>query len=773
MGKGVKKETANSVAQTDPNMTVAGRFTITKTSLPAGSPAVITSQHGGSASAAGQLFTQAFGQQQQQAIQHAKQQHIIQQQQQQIHPMPGAPQPALTNMPVPLSRQQQQDNMEYVQIDTSYQPHHHQHAGLVGRLMPLSMGVPAEVSAKKGVLSQLIDKVRSKDERKKSTASGVSSSSSGGTIPQQIQHQSQIQHHHHAPPPTAPATTVMGRRALSMYDAQQPLSSTCQYGTLTPMDSATSAVAALALATASNLNNTMQRESRPMYSRAKSFVKSKSDDERPPSKLSKESRARSAGQLETETLLRSLSTSSKDASRILSLYQGLLERESQQLLQQQQRQQKQTTAFQQLQQQAAAYQHHLQQQQQHQRTTHCPQHPRGSQSDEMPPVPKLPLAAQQHLLAQQQQQSRPPAPTPQQYHHHLQGHMRNHISGSGQGHAQSSQPSRPQQPVPRTSSNGHRHTNNNDHMGDNDDYQFLPMAKSIPVSRSQSAPPRKPPPPIPGTSGNGNAQQQHQQVRVYVHEEPRSTRSSPSGTLSKSLEESYLYGYLAQAQAQAQARQQQHDGGFTPSSSGGQSGYGSGSGGGRVGGQSAFTPLIKKPISMESLVSLSTAEEQQPPLQTNNNDESRKSSVDFDRRSVITVKRAGSKSALITRQHSWEAGTSATAQFSASVGKREQSISTPQLSPDDPFGSGSGSSSRSRHSGGGGAHHHPGIVRSGSSSGIMTRSSGLFYDDDDRDLEVGNTLHKADSFEGHEEAVRSIVAAVQETRSLQRKLQSS
>lgn len=357
---------------------------------------------------------------------------------------------------------------------------------------------------------------------------------------------------------------------------------------------------------------------------------------------------------------------------------------------------------------------------------HFPQHHFGGLTEsekrgnagahEMPTSSKHATAAQHHHLSQQHQQQhhRPQPPIPQHY-----PPARNHINSS-----------RPQVPEPQ------KFHSRNGHDDADDDYQFLPMVKTIPVSRSQSAPPRKPPPPIPSTSST-------QQVRVYVHEEPRSTRSSPSATLSKSLEESYLYSYLAQNQQQ---------GGLTPSSSGGQSGYGSGSGGrGEGGSQSAFAPLSKKPSSVESLVSLSTEQ--------NSTGHSRKSSIDFDRRSVVTVRRAGSKSALVTRQHSWEAGTSA--QFSSS-GKREQSLSTPQLSPDDPFGSGSSS----RHSGG-----HSAIVRSGSSSGIIARSS-LFYDDD-QDLAVGSSLHKADSFEGHEEAVRSIVAAVQETRSLQRKLQSS
>ncbi|CAL8110482.1 unnamed protein product [Orchesella dallaii] len=724
-----KKEAAVSAVQPDANRTVAGRFTVTKTALPAGSPAPP------SATAVGQTVVQQppaptpfvpFGQTfpvKQIQHSHGGQQH---QQQQAQQTMVGHG--AAHQFP-------QQVEMEYVQVDTSYQPHSHlleHQIATAGRMIPISIGNMPEASAKKGVLSQLIDKVRSKDERKKSSASGVSSSSSGGTIPQPPQ-----------PSHVPPATTVMGRRALSMYDGQ------CQYGTLTPMDSATSAVAALALANSSIRQGEQRRESRPIYSRAKSFVKSKSDDERPPSKLSKDSRARSAGQLESESLLRSFSTSSsKDASRILSLYQGLLERENQQFLQQKhqhQQHQQHQQQIQQRQQQAVIQQqihllHHHQQQQQHQQQhqshhshamqhthrLHYPHHQFGTSTEadkriavssaDTAPVPKH-SATTQHQQIHAHQQQRPPPPIPQHYQP-----IRNHI-----GTASRPQPSEPSKF--RSRSNGHEEPE--------DDYQFLPMTKTIPVSRSQSAPPRKPPPPIPGTST--------QQVRVYVHEEPRSTRSSPSATLSKSLEESYLYGYLTQDQQQGSV-----GGGLTPSSSGGQSGYGSGSG---RGGQSAFTPVSKKPSSMESLVSLSTEQ--------NSTGHSRKSSIDFDRRSVVTVRRAGSKSALITRQHSWEVGTST--QFSGS-GKREQSISTPQLSPDDPFGSGSGSSSR--HSGG-----HSGIVRSGSSSGIMTRSS-LFYDDD-QDLAVGSSLHKADSFEGHEEAVRSIVAAVQETRSLQRKLQSS
>lgn len=777
--KGKKEPSTQSTAvQHDGNRTVAGRFTVTKTSLPAGSPATASM----SAASTGAHTSSSGQQQHQQApppqgatpfmpfqIKHFPiQQHHPHISQQQPHSLP----PTTVRLP------HHPNEMEYVQVDTSYQPAAHAQQQLAGRLMPITMsGFPDQASAKKGVLSQLIDKVRSKDERKKSSASGVSSSSSGGTNPQQTQ-----------PSQVPPATTVMGRRALSMYDAQ------CQYGTLTPMQGANSAVEALALANSSggagtcpkhrpqgeivttstcgtNHHSSQRRESRPIYSRAKSFVKSKSDDERPPSKLSKESRARSAGQLETESLLRSLSTSSKDASRILSLYQGLIEHQQhqfnqhqQQHQQMQQRQQQQAAtavALQiQAQQQAQLLHQHQQKQHHHQQSqmiSHGLHYPppqkhhsgmgsgngdsdkrgaaTGSSSDSMPPIPKLPAAAQQHILAQQQaaqqHHHRPPPPVPQ---HHQP--IRNHNSSS--------------RPPPQTpDSSKFRGRNGHQQNDDDDDYQFLPMNKVIPVSRSQSAPPRKPPPPIPGTcsAGNGGTQQ----VRVYVHEEPRSTRSSPSATLSKSLQDTYLYGFLTQ----------EHAGGLTPSSSGGQSGYGSRSAGrgGGVGseGQSAFTPLTKKPTSAESLVSLTTEQ--------NSTGHSRKSSIDFDRRSVVTVRRATSKSALITRQHSWEAGTSA--QFAAVASKREQSISTPQLSPDDPFGSGSGSSSR--HSGG-----HSAIVRSGSSSGIMTRSSGMFYDDDDdQDLAVGNALHKADSFEGHEEAVRSIVAAVQETRSFQRKLQSS
>lgn len=722
--------------QPESSRTVAGRFTVTKTSLPAGSPATASMSGGGSLIGGGSSVASQTQMHQQPPpsgatpfvpfghslpVKHKSQLSSGQQ--------PQSLPPTTVRLP------HHPNELEYVQVDSSYQPVHGQQ--LSGRLMPITMSGFPDQSAKKGVLSQLIDKVRSKDERKKSSASGVSSSSSGGTIPQQAQ-----------PSHVPPATTVMSRRALSMYDAQ------CQYGTLTPMDASKSAVAALALTNPLNRHNvdstttttstsghvcSQRRESRPVYSRAKSFVKSKSDDERPPSKLSKESRARSAGQLETETLLRSLSTSSKDASRILSLYQGLIERENQQIIKQRERHQaaQAAAALQFQQQQAAAILHH-QQQHAHSQTPHSVHYPRFPSTSsnpangdpdkrsnlreslsDMPPIPKLPAAAQQHLLAQQQH--RPP-PIPQH-------HQPNRIHG------------RP----PAISPDSAKLRRNGHDNEDDDDYAFLPMTKVIPVSRSQSAPPRKPPPPIPGDASNGGTQQ----VRVHVHEEPRSTRSSPSATLSKSLEDSYLYGFLTQHTTQ-------HGGGITPSSSGGQSGYGNGSVGRPVGGTgSAFTPLSKKPTSMESLGSLST--EQGSP------NHSRKSSIDFDRRSIVTVRKAGSKSAAVNRQHSWEAGSSAP--FTAAVNKREQSVSTPQLSPDDPFGSGSGSSSR--HSGG-----HSAVVRSGSSSGIMNRSSGMFYDDE-QDLVVGNTLHKADSFEGHEEAVRSIVAAVQETRSLQRKLQSS
>jgi hypothetical protein len=121
----------------------------------------------------------------------------------------------------------------------------------------------------------------------------------------------------------------------------------------------------------------------------------------------------------------------------------------------------------------------------------------------------------------------------------------------------------------------------------------------------------------------------------------------------------------------------------------------------------------------------------------------------------VTVRRAGSGSALMTRQHSWEAGTSATLPHTQGSGgggggllKPHSSSSTPLLSPD--------------LLGGGGEDDE--FARSSSSSGRR----GPFDDNDE-----GLGLHKADSFEGHEEAVRSIVAAVQETRTMQRKLQSN
>lgn len=296
-----------------------------------------------------------------------------------------------------------------------------------------------------------------------------------------------------------------------------------------------------------------------------------------------------------------------------------------------------------------------------------------------------------------------------------------------------------------------------------DDYQQIPYQnRSLPISRSHSAPPRKANNQPHGfhqtPSRNrdiGQAESGSTEVKVFVHEEPRSTarstRSSTTATatarsssspsaptattpLSKSLEESYLYGYLSQ----------HHSGGLTSSSSGQST----------APGRSAFTvppppggAMGKKPVSEESLVSIGALD----PDGT-----SRKSSIDFDRRSVVTVRRAGSKSALMTRQHSWEGGG---AQLSG--GKREQSLSTPHLSPttDDPFESG-GSVQSDR------------ATAAASSCHSRRRHSARIYDDEE-DLVVGNTLHKADSFEGHEEAVRSIVAAVQETRTLQRRLQSN
>jgi hypothetical protein len=192
------------------------------------------------------------------------------------------PQPGFSPRPPNQQKQPTQAELEYIQVDTSYSNSQSQMPRKsqvnTGRAQ---LGRISEVSMKKGVLSQLIDKVRLKDDRK---ASGVSSSSSGGTIPK---------------PPVIPSVSA-ARRALTMYDAQ------CQFG----LDSSTSAVSALAVK--SNQKRVIrEHESRPTTSRAqKSFVKSKSDDERPPSKLSQQSRARSTGQLETETLLRSLSSGS-------------------------------------------------------------------------------------------------------------------------------------------------------------------------------------------------------------------------------------------------------------------------------------------------------------------------------------------------------------------------------------------------------------------------------------------------------------------------------
>ncbi|CAG7818068.1 unnamed protein product [Allacma fusca] len=240
-----------------------------------------------------------------------------------------------------------------------------------------------------------------------------------------------------------------------------------------------------------------------------------------------------------------------------------------------------------------------------------------------------------------------------------------------------------------------------------DDYQQIPIRKgsSSIATRSQSAPPRRPPKssaPAPTST----------QVRVYVHEEPRSvsSRSSPA-PMSKSMEEAYLYGFvqerpIREVSSLGRVKSSHH-------------------------GHTNNVNRERKPQSCESLISFGS-----------NSKDSRKSSVDFDRRSVVTIRRAGSRSNLAARQHSWEGS-------SALVGTNgKQSLSTPQLSPDEFEGS-------SRSS----------LVPSVSMGNIAGKGAGIFDDD----LE-GGALHKAESFEGHEEAVRSIVAAVQETRTLQRKM---
>lgn len=195
-------------------------------------------------------------------------------------------------VPRPIYQQKQasQAEMGYIQVDTSYSPHSHHQLHQDGHKAGVGGGrsnlYPAPESCmKKGVLSQLIDKVRSKDDRKKST-----SSSSGGTQPV-----------------IPSASQLAARRALTMYDAQ------CQS---LGLDSSTSAVSALALNSSllhrggrssgvgasggqepssggpssssfSQSHNQRQESPRPSYQRAKSFVKSKSDDERSDSVASK------------------------------------------------------------------------------------------------------------------------------------------------------------------------------------------------------------------------------------------------------------------------------------------------------------------------------------------------------------------------------------------------------------------------------------------------------------------------------------------------------
>ncbi|OXA58597.1 hypothetical protein Fcan01_07864 [Folsomia candida] len=606
-------------------------------------------------------------------------------------------------VPRPCYQQKQptQAEMEYIQVDTSYShpPHQQQqqqsHSSKIGGPPPHpNLGASeASMMKSKGVLSQLIDKVRLKDDRKKSSASGVSSSSSGGTP--------------HPQPPAVPpsASALAARRALTMYDAQ------CQFG----LDSS-SAVSALAKSNlkrgvqsgepaASSTSFSHQRhESRPTYQRAKSFVKSKSDDER--------------GQL----IDKSLSSGSKDATRIIELYQSLsktiMERENQQF----------------------------------QSRTPYPSQIYNPYSLDQPiyfdsRYEKYGTSSFMGTIPPKSSSSAGSFPYGQS-----NSLGRTHSSNSRQGPTtpfRSSSHPRPQESLTATSE---------------DDYQQISFNfRSLPMARSHSAPPRKPTQEHRSSGGGGGGQfgggaGSSTEVKVFVHEEPHSSTSShhhhqqhhhsrhtasrspsPSAAaLSKSLEESFLYGYLSQHHGSG--------GGGLTSSSSGQSGVGGGGG---------FTPspLGKKPSSAESLVSLGAMD---------TDGQSRKSSIDFDRRSVVTVRRAGSnqgsKSALLTRQHSWEGG----AQLS---GTREHSMSTPHLSPtaDDPFENRSGAAQSASRGGG---------VRASASSSHSRRRSRI-YDDDEDDLVVGNTLHKADSFEGHEEAVRSIVAAVQETRTLQRRLQSN
>ncbi|CAG7718773.1 unnamed protein product, partial [Allacma fusca] len=277
--------------------------------------------------------------------------------------------------------------MEYIQVDTSYQGGHR-------GSMPAQLQTPHRQSkSKMGMLTQLIDKVRSgKDDRKKSSASGVSSSSSGGTIP------------HPPPPPTGVPRPMIMKDSQFQYNGPYPDNS---------------AVAALARSSTSLRRNgsshgSRSESARPVYTRAKSFVKSKSDDERPPSKLSKHSRARSAGALETQSLLKALNLEDpKEAVRLLTLYQslsrGLLasERQMGRLQQQQQQQQQQQLAQQQQQQHGQQQQQHAQQQ----------QHQQHAQQQHLQHAQQLQQQHAQQL--QQQQQQTPNQPAHQRFYNYM------------------------------------------------------------------------------------------------------------------------------------------------------------------------------------------------------------------------------------------------------------------------------------------------------------------------------------------------------------------
>ena len=542
---------------------------------------------------------------------------------------------------------------EYIQVDTSYAGHHHPGHPMGG--LPQPPPPPHShhhMGGRRGILNQLMDKVRStKDDRKKSTSSTMSGMS-GVLLPNPPSHQ-----HHHANTATAmsiaaasSAVAASNRAAAraAMYDAQ------VQYGNVGnfPDKSAVTALRRVGSQRQRMGGESSGSRDHPVYTRAKSFVKSKSDDERPPSKLSRESRARSLAAMDPESLLRTLSSSSKEASRILSLYQTLLsDRENPSYY-------------------GGGY----------------PQQPQSS-GHRTPGTSSMGRAGSGRYSGRRDDGSYMSEDDYQQI-------------SFGRIEPQIQSKRRPSEP--RKSFSGQ---------------QMLPsvsQSEYVPSQSRQSSLGRRSSKVGGEGSGSngvgaGSSTAPKTQVKVFVHEEPHPHRPSP-GSLSKSLEEQYLFGFL----------NERDPGGSSTTSS--------------------ERPLLKKPVSCESLISLSSGN-----TGTGN---SRKSSIDFDRRSVVTVRRAGSKSALATRQHSWEAGTSATLPPSPASGgllKPQSSTSTPLLSPDlggddDEF------------------------ARSSSSSGRR----GPF---DDNDEVLG--LHKADSFEGHEAAVRSIVAAVQETRTLQRKMQSN